>query len=60
MTTYSNEVMQLRTEVLSLLLKTYGGYHHNRSIYECAEDWIFLGNKSTEGLLDYYDKNFNI
>ena len=57
---FSTENMAFRAEVLSLLLKTYGGFHHNRSIYECADDWIFLGNKSTEGLLDYYDKYFNI
>ena len=51
--------MALRAEVLSLLLKTYGGFYHNRSIYECAEDWISLGNDTTDGLLDYYDKYFN-
>ena len=55
----TKENLEVRAKVLSLLLKTYGGHHHNRSIYECAEDWISLGNDTTDGLLDYYDKYFN-
>ena len=38
----------MRAKVLSLLLKTYGGHHHNRPIYECAEVWISLGNITTD------------
>ena len=55
----TKESLEVRAKVLSLLLKTYGGHHHNRSIYECAEEWISLGNITTDGLLDYYDKHFN-
>ena len=55
----TKESLEVRAKVLSLLLKTYGGHHHNRPIYECAEEWISLGNVTTDGLLDYYDKHFN-
>ena len=44
---------QIRQQTLTLLLKTFGNTHTNRSIYECADDW---GSKqvTTNGLVSYF------
>ena len=51
---YSDFKMQLRRQVLSLLIKRFGSElnengepkYSNQSIYECAHDWVSQGNKS--------------
>jgi len=52
---YSQKNMELRQQVLLVLLKHYGdGDHPNLSMYECADEWINKGNVSTSGLVKYY------
>jgi hypothetical protein len=59
---YSDFKMQLRRQVLSLLIKRFGSElnengepkYSNQSIYECAHDWVSQGNKRTDGLVKYY------
>ena len=59
---YSDFKMQLRRQVLSLLIKRFGSElnengepkYSNQSIYECAHDWVSQGNKRTDGLVAYY------
>ncbi len=47
---YSEQKLKLRQETLSILLKNFDD---NKSIYECADDWV---NKqmTTSGLVSYY------
>ena len=59
---YSDFKMQLRRQVLSLLMMRFGSElnengepkYSNQSIYECAHDWVSQGNKRTDGLVKYY------
>ena len=59
---YSDFKMQLRRQVLSLLIKRFGSElnengepkYSGQSIYECAHDWVSQGNKRTDGLVKYY------
>ena len=48
---YSKEKMSLRRETLSILLKRFDD---NRSIYECADDWVSK-QVTTSGLVKYYE-----
>ena len=38
--TYSDEKMKLRKEVLKILMSKYGHENNNRAIYECADEWV--------------------
>ena len=59
---YSDERMQLREQVLNLLLTRFGSLlddngepqYSNQSMYECAHDWVSQGNMNTFGLVKYY------
>jgi hypothetical protein len=59
---YSDERMQLREQVLNLLLTRFGSLlddngepqYSNQSMYECAHDWVSQGNVGTSGLVKYY------
>ncbi len=52
--------MSLRQEVLQILFKKFGnGDYSNKSIYECAHDWVSQGHPTTEGLIQYYSTNYN-
>ena len=58
---YEPERMKLRENVLSILLKRFGGEldnnepkYSNQSIYECAHDWVSQGNMRTDGIVAYY------
>ena len=44
---------QIRQQTLTLLLKTFGNTHPNRSIYECADDWCSK-QVTTNGLVSYF------
>jgi len=44
---------QIRQQTLTLLLKTFGNTHTNRSIYECADDWCSK-QVTTNGLVSYF------
>jgi hypothetical protein len=59
---YSDERMQLREQVINLLLTRFGSLlddngepqYSNQSMYECAHDWVSQGNVGTSGLVKYY------
>ena len=59
---YSDERMNLREQVLNLLLTRFGSLlnengepqYTNQSMYECAHDWVSQGNVGTSGLIKYY------
>ena len=52
---YSEEKMSLRRETLSILLKRFDD---NRSIYECADDWVSK-QVTTSGLVKYYEAYYS-
>ena len=52
---YSEEKMSLRRETLSILLKRFDD---NKSIYECADDWVSK-QVSTSGLIKYYEAYYS-
>ena len=60
---YNEDRMKLRQEVLSILLKRYGGElddtrkskYTNQSIYQCAHDWVSQGHKISSGVVKYYE-----
>jgi len=59
---YSDHKMKLREQALKVLLSRFGGQmeesvpkYTNKSIYECAQDWISQGNVSTSGIVKYYE-----
>jgi len=57
---YTEEQMKLRQEVLKILFKKFGnGSYSNRSIYECADEWIDKGHKISSGVVKYYDAYYN-
>ena len=64
---YNEDKMKLRQEVLSILLKKYGGEldttrkskYTNQSIYQCAHDWISMGNMNTDGIVKYYEAYYS-
>ena len=59
---YTPERLALREQVLKILLTRFGGplnedgtpVHENKSIYECAHDWVSQGNARTDGIVKYY------
>ena len=59
---YSPEKMTLREQVISILLKKFGGeinndgspVYSNQSIFECAHDWVSQGNSRADGIVAYY------
>ena len=61
---YSDERMALRAEVISTLFKEHGGDqiqaapYSTEDIYNCAHDWVSHGNRTTEGLLEYFQQRF--
>lgn len=63
---YSEDRLGLRERVLSTLLRRYGSHmkmdgtpeHSTESIYACAHDWVSQGNKSAEGVIEYYQENY--
>ena len=52
--TYSPEKLKLRQEVLKILMSKYGHEGNNRSIYECADEWVSKYVISA-GVVDYYN-----
>ena len=52
--------LEFKAQCLSLLMKRFGNTGvSNKSIYECANEWIEKGNKITHGLVSYYETYFN-
>ena len=57
---YTEEQMKLRQEVLQILFKKFGkGEYSNKTIYECADEWIDKGHKISSGVGKYYDAYYN-
>ena len=52
--TYSPENLQLRQEVLKILMSKYGHEGNNIAIYECADEWVEKYVISA-GVVDYYN-----
>ena len=50
----NDEELKLRRETLNILLKNFDD---NRSIYECADEWVSKF-KTTSGLVKYYKTYF--
>ena len=46
--------MRLREQSIETLFKSFGYINDNKSIYECADEWIAKGNVTTAGLVKYY------
>ena len=53
--------MKVRENALKVLLSKFGGQmnesvpkYSNKSIYECAHDWVSQGNVTTSGIVSYY------
>ena len=67
MTRYSDDRMSVRAQSLNVLLKKYGGQldtsrkskYTNQSIYQCAHDWISMGNMNTDGIVKYYEAYYS-
>ena len=55
MTDYSEQKMKLRRDSLTSLLKKFDD---NRSIYECADDWVSK-QVTTSGLVKYYEAYYS-
>ena len=53
---YSEQKMKLRRETLAILLKNFDD---NKSIYECADEWVSKGHKISSGVVKYYDAYYN-
>ena len=63
---YSEQRLQAREQALKVLLakfghQTQGGapVHSQKSIYECAHDWVSQGNISTGGIVKYYQAYYS-
>ena len=59
---YSEDKLKLREQALRVLLTKYGHQmngvtpkYSNKSIYECAHDWVSQGNVSTAGIIKYFE-----
>tara|TARA_B100001113_G_scaffold104130_1_gene84397 strand:- start:244 stop:435 length:192 start_codon:yes stop_codon:yes gene_type:complete len=58
--TITEEQLSLRQEVLKILFKKFGnGNYSNRSIYECADEWIIKGHKISSGVVAYYEAYYS-
>ena len=52
---YSEDQLNLRQKALLVLFKHFGnGDYSNKSIYECADDWV-KRQYTTSGLVKYYE-----
>tara|TARA_Y100001970_G_scaffold267710_1_gene358046 strand:- start:459 stop:659 length:201 start_codon:yes stop_codon:yes gene_type:complete len=59
-TTLTDEQLKLRQQILIILFKEFGnGKYSNRSIYNCADEWIEKGHKISAGVVSYYKAYYN-
>ena len=63
---YSEQRLQAREQALKVLLAKFGHQtkggapvHSQKSIYECAHDWVSQGNISTSGIVKYYQAYYS-
>ena len=62
---YADDMMPVRNKVLMHLIENYGWQtvdgvpiYGNKRIYACAHDWISQGNRTLEGLDDFFTNNY--
>ena len=61
---YSDERMELRAKCVQLLFKNYGGVrieeasYSTEDIYNACHDWVSHGNRTVEGLAQYFEDRF--
>lgn len=61
---YSDERMALRADVIGQLFREYGGDridqapYSTEDIYSAAHDWVSHGNRTSEGVLQYFQQRF--
>ena len=61
----TDDHLRLRAECLKILLNKYGGAdlinagYSNKEIYECADIWISQGNKTSFGIVAFFNAYFN-
>jgi len=62
---YNDFNTKLRQECLKILLKKYAHVmdgavpkYSQQSIYECAHDWISQGNKTSYGIVKYFESYY--
>ena len=54
------EQSKLRQQVLMILFREFGnGKYSNKSIYNCADEWIEKGHKIPSGVVSYYKAYYN-
>ena len=54
------EQSKLRQQVLMILFREFGkGKYSNKSIYNCADEWIEKGHKISSGVVSYYKAYYN-
>ena len=53
--------MKLRQQALLILFRQFGeGKYSNKSIYECADEWVEKGHKITNGIVAYYRAYYKV
>ena len=58
--TLTDQQLKLRQQVLLILFKEFGdGKYSNKSIYECADEWVSKGHVLSGGVVKYYDAYYN-
>ena len=53
MATPTDRQLELRQQVLAILLKNFGDTASNRAIYECADEWCSK-QVTSNGLINYF------
>ena len=54
------EQSKLRQQVLMILFREFGkGKYSNKSIYNCADEWIEKGHKISSGVVSYSNAYYN-
>jgi len=62
---YSDDRLELRGQCIKVLLNKYGSArieeqpYSTQDIYECADTWVSQGNKTTSGLVAYFNAYYN-
>ena len=61
----TDEELKLRANCLKILLSKYGDIdplkdkYSSKDIYECADEWVSKGHKTSGGITDYFHAYFS-
>ena len=61
---YSDDRLKNREECLSILLNKYGSVriedqnYFTKDIYECVDTWVSQGNRTSSGIVAYFETYF--